>query len=53
LIVIDIINTAKKMREWGVEGNLIVMKGKKYGLITDDLSVDSDIIFLKRGPNEI
>lgn len=48
MIIEDVINTKEKRDEWGVEEDLIMMKGDKYGLISDHLDENSDVIFIRR-----
>jgi len=48
MVVEDVIDTQEKREKWGLEENVIMMKGKKYGLISDRLNKDSEIVFIQR-----
>jgi hypothetical protein len=48
MVVEDVIDTQKKREKWGLEENVIMMKGEKYGLISDHLNKDSDVLFIQR-----
>ncbi len=48
MIVEDVVETSMKRESWGIDNNCIMIKSDKYGLITDDLDDDSDIIFIRR-----
>jgi len=51
MVIVDIINTKEKKREWGLREeheDVIMCEGIKYGLITDFLDENSDIVFISR-----
>ena len=51
MFVEDIIDTQEKKKLWGLKKNTkncIMMKGKKYGRITDPLDKNSEVVFIER-----
>ena len=52
MTVVDVIDTEEKRKKWGLEENVIMMEGKKYGLIDDPLDKDSEVEFIKRKETE-
>jgi len=48
LKIVDVIDTEEKRKKWGVREDMIMMEGVKYGLISDPLHNDSEIIFVRR-----
>jgi hypothetical protein len=48
MVVEDVIDTQEKRGKWRLEENVIMMKGKKYGLISDRLNKDSEVVFIQR-----
>ncbi len=55
MVVVDVINTKEKKRKWGLEENeenVVMLEGEKYGLMTDFLDNNSEIVFIKRKNNK-
>jgi hypothetical protein len=48
MIVEDVIDTQEKREKWGLEENVIMMKSEKYGFLNDQLSPDSEVVFIQR-----
>lgn len=52
MIVEDVIDSEEKFKFWGLQEKCIMMKSKKYGLLTDHLDEYSEVQFISRNKSK-